>query len=289
LRQPGDQRVVVALKGGLGNQLFQLACGLWVARRAGASLLLDSAWFAKQDKRTVEIEPLVAVLPDVSFEPGAAAEMSPELTYRERGYRFDPRLAEVTPPVALRGHFPQPRYVQPVLDELRAVLLSRSLMSPWAVALAESMPDVTVGVHVRRGDYVEEPTTAAHHGVCSVDYYERAWKLISHLDPSPAAVVYSDDVAWARANLRFPGAEGITVIDPPEHELPLQSLMLLARSTHWIIANSTFSWWGAALGRRPNGVTIAPRPWWANEKSVDRDLLWPDWLTIDARPNWETT
>lgn len=288
MRNRDDHRVVVILKGGLGNQLFQLACGMWVARRADASLALDPAWFANQTKRTLEIEPLVEVLPKVSLELGAAAEMPPDRKYWERGFRFDPRLAEIAPPVTLRGHFPLPRYVDPVLDELRGVLLSGDLMSPWAKDVAASLADVTVGVHVRRGDYVEDPTTAAHHGACSVGYYERAWKLIARVDPGATAVIYSDDVAWVRDNLRLAGADSVAVIDPPKHELPLQSLMLLARSTHWIIANSTFSWWGAALGRRPNSLTIAPRPWWANEKSVDRDLLWPDWLTLDARPDWGT-
>lgn len=288
MRQRDDHRVVVVLKGGLGNQLFQLACGMWVARRTGARLTLDPAWFAKQTKRTLEIEPLVEVLPRVGLEPGAAAAMPPERTYRERSFRFDPRLAEIAPPVTLRGHFPLPRYVDPVLDELRGVLLSGDLMSPWAKDLAASFADVTVGVHVRRGDYVEDPTTAAHHGVCSVDYYERACRLVSRVAPGAAAVVYSDDVGWVRDNVRLADAESVTVIDPPGSEPPLQSLMLLARSRHWIMANSTFSWWGAALGRRLDSLTIAPRPWWANEKSVDRDLLWPDWLTLDARPDWGT-
>ncbi|NAZ83641.1 alpha-1,2-fucosyltransferase, partial [Kineococcus sp. R8] len=92
---------------------------------------------------------------------------------------------------------------------------------------------------------------------------------------------FSDDPAWADANVPTPNARSRTVIRPPAGAPPAESLLLLSRATHAVIANSTFSWWGAHLREQP-GVTIAPRPWFSADHDT-RDLLPPGWLTLDGR------
>ena len=282
---PDNDSVVVVLKGGLGNQLLQLACGLTVARRTDARLVLDPAWFGTQQVRQFELEPVAGGLRKVSVEAGAATQFPDELTFREAGYRYDDTVAKLTAPVALHGYFPLPRYVQPALAELRRVLLAPAVRGDWLQQMRRALPRTAVAVHVRRGDYVENERTAAHHGGCSLDYYSAAWRLVARVSPDAVPVLFSDDVAWLRDNLLLAGADRV-IVEPPQGEPALQSVLLMSAATHWIIANSTFSWWGATLGREPGRITVAPRPWWANPKSVDRDLLWPDWLTIDARPDW---
>ena len=133
----------------------------------------------------------------------------------------------------------------------------------------------SVSVHVRRGDYVEDPATKAWHGGCGQDYYEQAVAHVRAYEPGRElhAFVFSDDPSWVRANLDL-GCP-TTVIDhngPAAHE----DLRLMTCCRHHIVANSTFSWWGAWLGSGSDegGCVVAPRRWF-NQDDVDTSTLVP--------------
>ena len=130
---------------------------------------------------------------------------------------------------------------------------------------------------MRRGDYVSNKKTNSMHGVCSLDYYRNAIKTILKRVENPVFFVFSDDIAWVKNNL---------VIDAPnvfiDHNSCMESyndMRLMSLCQHHIIANSSFSWWGAWLGTNSNKIVIAPKQWFAHTKSTD-DLIPVAWLKL---------
>jgi hypothetical protein len=132
---------------------------------------------------------------------------------------------------------------------------------------------IQVGIQVRRGDLVTDERTRRFHGLCGEDYYRRGREAIeSRIGREPCLFV-SDDPAWCRAVLA--GPEDLVA----EHgDGPLADLRLLGACRHQVIANSTFGWWGAWLGHRPESLTIAPSPWISADPQSDP--LPSDWKRI---------
>ena len=135
----------------------------------------------------------------------------------------------------------------------------------------------SVSLHVRHGDYVTNADTNSFHGVCSLDYYKNAVSKIKQEMPLPF-FIFSDDIIWAKENLDFIG--NMTFIEyngaTPDHE----EMYLMSLCQHNIIANSSFSWWGAWLNQNPNKIIIAPQNWF-NDVSLDtKDLIPNEWIRL---------
>jgi hypothetical protein len=135
----------------------------------------------------------------------------------------------------------------------------------------------SVSLHVRRGDYVTHAATAKVLNPCSLDYYHKAIECVSRTVTSPHFFVFSDDPAWAQRNLKitFP----TKYIDKNSGSQNYVDMHLMTHCKHNIIANSSFSWWGAWLNKNPDKLVIAPTNWFANGID-DRDLIPPEWIRL---------
>jgi hypothetical protein len=137
----------------------------------------------------------------------------------------------------------------------------------------------SLSIHVRRGDYVTSAATNEFHGVLDVDFYEQAVRHVQERVPDLQGFVFSDDPDWCRkalGHLQLP----LTFVDANRGEDSWQDLYLMAACRHNIVANSSFSWWGAWLGDGPgrtDRVVIAPRRWFAGEDVVVEDRCPPHW------------
>jgi hypothetical protein len=132
-------------------------------------------------------------------------------------------------------------------------------------------------LHVRRGDFVSLNSAARVHGLCSVDYYARAINLVRSRCPGCHFLVFSDDPQWARAELPLdPSAVFVT----GNAERPEQDLILMSACGHHIIANSSFSWWGAWLAASQAKVVIAPKQWFLNAPRDTSDLIPDGWIRL---------
>jgi hypothetical protein len=135
-----------------------------------------------------------------------------------------------------------------------------------------------VSIHVRRGDYVSDAGTNRFHGTCSVDYYHDAVDRISGFAPASHFFVFSDGIDWAKENLRL--RQPVTYVDFNDGEKNYEDLRLMSLCKHHIIANSSFSWWGAWLNPNPDKIVIAPKKWF-NDPSINTDDLIPNsWLRL---------
>jgi hypothetical protein len=273
--------VTVAITGGLGNQMFQYAAGRALAVRCKAPLVLDLAFYNDRRHRKYELDAFPIAASGVTGNAGNPlarwmARRREGTVYREPHFHYDPAFERLTAPVRLEGYFPSPRYFAGYEDTVRHDL------APPAADDAESRrlaPRIASGdaiaLHVRRGDYVSRPKINQLMGTCSVAYYEAA---LARIPGDGTVFVFSDDIAWAKANL--PRTRPTVFVGEASPRAGLADLWLMALARHHIIANSSFSWWGAWLGQRPDGTTIAPARWFADSANDVKDLFPASWIRI---------
>jgi hypothetical protein len=134
-----------------------------------------------------------------------------------------------------------------------------------------------VSLHVRRGDYLQNPVTFAIHGIATLDYYQAAMQTIADSVVQPYFFIFSDDMEWVKANLKITFPRHYI-----EHNQGMESyndMRLMSLCQHHIIANSSFSWWGAWLNPSAEKTVIAPGKWFADNKNIE-DLLPAEWIKL---------
>jgi hypothetical protein len=165
----------------------------------------------------------------------------------------------------LKGYWQDERHFRQIRKTLQEELRPREALDHAdADALQEIEQSESVSIHVRRGDYVSLASAAAHHGVCPVSYYERALAVLVSRVTKPRLFLFSDDLAWARANL--PRKWPLKTVGNGSELDAVKELQFMAACKHHILANSTFSWWAAWLGERPGSIITAPRRWFADAR-----------------------
>ncbi len=285
--------VRVRVIGGLGNQMFCAAAGMALAHRLDADLEfgIDKILRMKQREFGLAAFNLKAKLIEGEswkFSRRAAplhhlralyagGAGHPTTIWRQRGHHFDPEFLTLKGNVFLRGFFQSPRYFDNVAPHVRAAFDLKPLLSAAGrKRAAGAAGEDSIALHIRRGDYVSVASNADIFTTLGADYYRTALQLLGRIVPHPRVFVVTDDVAAARVlldgvpNLTF--AEGGTAFD---------DMHLISCCRHHVIANSSFSWWGAFLDARPDGLTVAPRHWFKRPAALRlyTDDTYPDgWL-----------
>jgi hypothetical protein len=315
--------IVVAVTGGLGNQLFQFAAATALAEATGREVRLCYRMFdrtrwrraflaarrwwrrrgADADRRfaidSLDRRAELLQLQRTASESDAGLEGRWRLSRPslKRAFRkgvpprggvvvlrgaeeihamvSGDRRAAADSLLLVAGFMQDDRLVSPHLDRLRAQL-DLPAGTPYARRwIAAASGEETVGVHVRRGDYAKK-AFAGVFPLLPPQWYEAAAEAIGTAVPRPRFIVVSDEPGWVRANLKLPGAmeiaSGEAAISPQE------DLAVLAACRHHIVANSTFSWWGARLAR-PGGVVAAPTRWFL-DRETPPELLPAHWIGV---------
>jgi hypothetical protein len=302
--------ITVSLIGGLGNQMFQYAAGKALAERHGVPLALDISGFRNYALRPFLLDRLLVpeAIASVQAEPAERREESftrakwkaridrllgkarlPKLAsspneYREPHFHYDPAFEMLGPKVSLFGYFQSERYFNSIAESLRDWLSPREpLGEAAAVALKRiETSRLPVSVHVRRGDYLK-PGTHEVHGILGETFYRQAFDRLEGMIGRDAEIfIFSDDPAAAEQVLGFiPGSRLNHVRGDPER--PWEDMALMARCRHHVIANSSFSWWGAWLDPSPDKIVVAPRAWFAATELNKRntgDLYPAGWILV---------
>lgn len=276
--------IIVHMCGGLGNQMFQYAAGRALSLRLGCPLRLDTTWYTSlspEDTFRTFMLPLfprfAAVVRAIDDRPPSCLRAALERQCHrlprslsrlfptkvcEPHYQFWSGMADVRAPARLHGYWQCERYFSDCAAQIRRDFIFPPLPEGAARDLAERIeayPHATA-VHIRRGDYVSNPKVHAYHGLAGATYYQRALERIRAVAQERATLfLFSDDPQWVRENFDSHGLDA-HVVDlglPAHHDMHLMSLC-----RHHVLANSSFSWWGAWLAAR-EGVTVAPRRWFA--------------------------
>jgi hypothetical protein len=297
--------VTVRMKvcGGLGNQLFQYATGLALARRHQVRLIIDASFYRTKSHRSFQLNQLeldyelsqgdekavrelsstpTGELGD-STQPHGEQRRHTDICFSERSFCFDERLLALVPPVVLQGYYQSVRYFHEIGDELRTQIRLRGQPCARfyeALNVIESSR-TPVAVHVRRGDLITENGVHPLHGCLGWPYYSIALHVMKHLiDHEHDLFLFGDDlVALSELQQKMPQSIIVSQSDLSAAE----DLILMKKCRHFITANSTFSWWGAWLGEAPDKIVISPRQWFSpsglRQNNVC-DLIPEGWLLI---------
>lgn len=167
--------------------------------------------------------------------------------------------------------------------EYRDVIASELMVAAPPSALAQEVVEEmttqdAICLHVRRGDYVANATTKAFHGLCSLDYYHQGLRIVSEGLLNRHCYVFSEDPEWVRSN--YSPAFPMSVVDIHAPHEAHEYLRLMAACKHFVIVNSSFSWWAAWLGSNPVKRVVAPKNWFQNSANDSKDLIPDQWVRI---------
>ena len=290
--------IIVRIMGGLGNQLFQYAIGLALAHKKNTTLKLDLRTIERQPQRKFQLPFFNIPYERASLEeiaevsastPGSLMQrifilaqgrlpyyMHRVITQKSRA--FDPHIFQSPRNCYLDGYWQCEKYF---IDERLTLLKQLTLKDPVgakAEKICQKMVETnSVSLHIRRGDYVSNKLYSEVMGALSLEYYLKAVKKIEEKVADPNFFVFSDDLDWAKQNLKIPFP--MTFV---EHVTPLDNveIMMMSVCKHHIIANSSFSWWGAWLGQFSQKVIIAPSLWFKGSQSDSRDICPVNWIRL---------
>lgn len=290
--------IIVRLFGGLGNQLFQYAAGRRIAHTNNTALKLDISWFEKESNRKYKLNKF-NIIGDVASNQEIAklkklGNNLVDITSRsvewlkpyykrtlikERFYHFDSHILDVGSNAYLDGYWQSERYFNDIPDIIRREFTLKTgidNVNKPNYRLITSMNSVSI--HVRRGDYVSDKKVNEFHGICSIEYYHKAIEQITKVISEPSFFVFSDDPTWVKDNLNIPYPT--TVITNNGIDNDYEDLRLMSLCKHHIIANSSFSWWGAWLSTDREKIVIAPSKWFNNTDMDTCDLIPNSWVRI---------
>lgn len=281
-------------QGGLGNQLFQYATARRLALQNHCPLVLDHHWFDHprrgETPRPLELNRYpVAMRLAKPFELLCWAPMrsrwrrylkplQPMNVVCEQGNGVNRNVLSAPSNSYLVGFWQSEAYFADIREQLLVDLTPLAPPGPEDRAMIALMQQgESVSVHVRRGDYVSLASASAYHGLCSLDYYRKAIAYVADRVRQPILFVFSDDPGWTKANLLSPYPTHY--VDHNPSEKAFQDLRLMSMCRHHILANSSFSWWGAWLARDTGGMVIAPERWYAVGRPTP-DLIPSRWICM---------
>jgi hypothetical protein len=296
--------ITIHLVGGLGNQMFQYAFGIALAQHYQTNLLLDGSWYGCLSAGTTsrQMDLMCLKISNTQFIPPQKEAFSfvkstrlkkllqsflpggPVIHREKNGFVFDPDIFTLnsanTKTHFFMGYWQAFKYIDAIRSQLQSEFQPRAGLNQhyqYYRSLIQSSPATMV--HVRRGDYVHLPAAAQFHGVLSLNYYLTGMRLILEREPSTQFFLFSDDLPWCRKN--FPHDFKITFIERSDAEdSDAQEIDLMTYCQHFIIANSSFSWWGAWLRKNVDGLVISPNRWIADTTLDLSDLLPANWKKL---------
>jgi hypothetical protein len=302
--------VTVLLRGGLGNQMFQYALGVTLAQANRTALKLNAVYLQDRLPRrkytyrnfdldifTMGEDPGLTTLSQVAqrvpvpglwlgidvMRMGTRLLVGAERVIREKSYAFDSGVLEERGDLFLLGYWQSEKYFADAEEELRKAFGFKHSLEGLAKEIGQQIRSSnSTSLHIRRGDYAKLKHVEHVMGQTNLSYYEKAASYMSEHSKSagiepPTLFVFSDDIEWCKGKLTLPCStiylDQTSAGPKASHHLQLMSL---CRNN--IIANSTFSWWGAWLNADPGKIVIAPERWFANK--ANEDIIPQDWIRM---------
>lgn len=288
LPEKSIELIITRIIGGLGNQLFQYAAARALSIHNNVQLKLDVSSYSDYTLRSFELEKFY-----VKAEPATRSEIdqlvpgnffSKSLQYilpprqktyfRERKFSFYKNYFSLGPNVYLKGYFQSEEYFNRFADQINSDIKWKGKLSAKAGEIETQIRNCTsICIHIRRGDFESNSKTTSYHGLLSADYYNDAINFFQERFSKSSFFIFSDDLGWAKSNIQSKGY----LIDLND---PLETFQLMRSCRHHIIANSSFSWWGAWLNPNPDKIVIAPKNWFNKGPKDTQDLIPKGWIRL---------
>ena len=259
----------INLKGGLGNQMFQYAYGR-AQELSGKKVIFNTSFFngnkAKTDSaRDYKLD---------NFNIQTRAEFS------DKRHSFYDFINKILVKIGLKenGFWQNEKYFKNIESDIRQEFtLNKTFDSKFDNIIKQIENTPSISLHVRRGDYVNDKKTKAIHNVCDLEYYSKAIDIMTAQVNNPTFFIFSDDIDWVSENLAVPHPSfWVSNLEGKDYE----ELILMSKCKHNIIANSSFSWWGAWLNNNPDKIVVSPKQWLVNKTANQMGILLKTWIQI---------
>lgn len=288
---------IVNVIGGLGNQMFQYAFACYLQYRfLNEDIFLDTHHFGNYKLHNgyelnqvfpnltipiagkEEVKRVTRYIPHYKLSRlvrKILPRLKTEYVEPAANYLFDEQVGKVSGNCYYEGYWQAIPYYLPIRDRLLHEFTFPAPNAYNAKLVQEIENSQSVGIHIRRGDYLKEP---AFLGICDLDYYQRAISRLLAEDQARTFYIFSNDIAWCKENIQplLQGAKVCYVVENTGRD-SCWDMFLMSRCRSLVIANSSFSWWGAFLNQQANGI-IAPRQWVNGKDS--RNLCMREWILI---------
>lgn len=272
--------IVVQLIGGLGNQLFQYAAAKVLALETKQKFFIDVSQFESYKLHNYALNHF-NVISKTYKKPNRYLRKIKSFYqkytfYKEKDFGYNPDLINLKGDIIfLEGYFQSEKYFIKYEKEIREDFeLRTSLKKDTKAAIAKIESVNSVSIHIRRGDYLNNSL----HNTSKDEYYDIALEIIQSKISNPVFFVFSDDMDWVKAN--FSTKQETIFIDFNDASTNFEDLKLMASCKHNIIANSSFSWWGAWLNTNPEKIVIAPKLWFNDDSINTNDIIPTSWVKI---------
>jgi hypothetical protein len=289
--------IIINLKGGIGNQMFQYACGKALSLRNGEPIKLDITGYERTRNSDTPREYSLSYF-NISATDIASDDEIRSLKYSlgivSKGWRlvkvrilrqfntgWNPRILSKKGGLYLDGFWQSERYFLDRADTIRSEFTLKNALGDEASRVADEIKKcpLSVSLHVRRGDVVRNAATNPYYGICTPEYYSKALSAMAQKVGSEdfRVFVFSDDIDWVKENIVIPGPTSyVSCPKIPDYK----ELALMSMCKHNIIANSSFSWWGAWLNKNQDKIVIAPKEWIQRNKRWHKDTVPKSWIRI---------
>lgn len=289
--------IVVKIEGGLANRMFQYAFFLSLRKKRDDVFLDEKTFkpFMEFDKFSLR-----NTFPSIDFPECDLTEFKIETRqgkfnhlirnvvekfskkyFFQKEFRFYPELLSTLPKnIYLRGYWQSEKYFVDVKDEVRnAFTFDPFTESKNITAAAQMSKENSVSIHIRKGkDYLQKRMT---YGTCPLSYYIDAINYIKHNVDNPSFYVFTDNPQWVNEKLNF---INYTLVDwnPVSGEKNYRDIQLMSCCKHNIIANSSFSWWGAWLNKNEDKIVIGPKTWFNPDGDIKifGDIICDNWIAM---------
>ena len=256
--------------GRLANQMFQYASLKGIAKHHGYDYMISYHPDAVDDG----IGNMLRTELFDSFDLKVRTGILKAPVIRERQHNFDQELFDTCPDnVVLQGFFQTEKYFKNIEDEIRKDFIFKSQILEPCKEMMRQM-NFPIALHIRRGDYVNN---IDNHPLCTLEYYENALK---HFDDNRQVIIFSDDPTWCKEQELF-SDDRFMISENEDNRI---DLCLMSLCSDFIIANSSFSWWGAWLSTNKDKKVIAPRQWFGTggytKDCNTKDVVPQEWNRI---------
>ena len=258
--------IISKIQGGLGNQMFQYAYGKHLSYKYNTEIRFDIRFYDLDlnPKREFLLDRFPNTFPNTDINLSLIGQVYPIVD--------DFNWRELPKPVGINyyldGYWQSERFFKESEELIREDFRpSKEIVEK--ISNTPFLDTNAISLHVRRGDYI---TSNGYHPVQSIEYYQKAIEKIGKYD---YIFVFSDDIQWCKDNLKFNNMifmDGFTDVE---------DLYLMSMCKHNIIANSSFSWWGAWLNSNPNKIVIAPNKWFGDRANLNEsDIIPINWIRL---------
>lgn len=294
--------IISKLKGGLGNQMFQYAAGLALAKRQETSFKTDLSQL-KGTANTLDYTKRDYELKVFSIAENFANENEINLFignrnsvlykiknrylpyliknkyYNEPSLKFDDSIFTLGKNLYLDGYFQSEKYFA---NEIELINNNFSFKKdPFGLNLETGNKiknENSISLHVRRNDYLSSVNQNLFGNICTIEYYNKAVSFLKSKVNNPVFYIFSDDISWAEENIKTDCESHF--INNNTGENSFEDMRLMSLSKHNIIANSSFSWWGAWLNANPKKIVVAPSKWLNDPNCITADIIPTTWVKI---------